>query len=324
MGSCTYVTSVSVSDSSAACDFSNMANNKRQGQLDLRDYFGFKRTKSTTEEQDNHGEEAGRRAEEPRAGEGTDRNMTLPKAVATLSRQVRVLKSMAEQPGPAAEVAQTAMGLKLFKGVPLTNNLRHSREINHQHFFHALAAKIESRMGSLPGKQRSKEEYQSFLNNVKVLQPSNWPDVCGVRYAEKEIQELCSFFKLDNGRQIQRGMREYIDMVKLKSVGEMTPQAPEELKPLLQAVNTLVISTAECERGFSQMNILTTTRNTLEVKSMSALLFIKCVGPPLQMFKPDVYVKSWLQSHCLANDLRARARKVCIKKHDYETLWKLL
>ena len=225
-----------------------------------------------------------------------DRNMTLPKAVATLSRQVRVLKSMAEQPGPAAEVAQTAMGLKLFKGVPLTNNLRHSREINHQHFFHALAAKIESRMGSLPGKQRSKEVYQSFLNNVKVLQPSNWPDVCGVRYAEKEIQELCSFFKLDNGRQIQRGMREYIDMVKLKSVGEMTPQAPEELKPLLQAVNTLVISTAECERGFSQMNILTTTRNTLEVKSMSALLFIKCVGPPLQMFKPDVYVKSWLQS----------------------------
>ena len=48
-GSCTYVTSVSVSDSSAAGDFSNMANNKRQGQLDLRDYFGFKRTKSTTE-----------------------------------------------------------------------------------------------------------------------------------------------------------------------------------------------------------------------------------------------------------------------------------
>ena len=35
-GSCTYVTSVMVSDSSAACDFSNMANNKRQGQLDLR------------------------------------------------------------------------------------------------------------------------------------------------------------------------------------------------------------------------------------------------------------------------------------------------
>ena len=142
--------------------------------------------------------------------------------------------------------------------------------------------------------------------------------------AEKEIQELCSFFKLDNGRQIQRGMREYIDMVRLKTVDEMIPPAPEELKLLLQAVNTLVISTAECERGFSQMNMLTTTRSSLEVKSMSALLFIKCVGPPLNKFRPDVYVKSWLQSHCLANNPKARARKIETKKHDYENLWKLL
>ncbi|XP_034004054.1 E3 SUMO-protein ligase KIAA1586-like [Trematomus bernacchii] len=60
-----------------------------------------------------------------------DRNMTLPKAEASLSRQIRVLKSMAEQPGPRAEETQTAGDLKLFKGVPLTNNSRYSREINH-------------------------------------------------------------------------------------------------------------------------------------------------------------------------------------------------
>ncbi|KAI9522116.1 hypothetical protein NQZ68_039295 [Dissostichus eleginoides] len=58
-------------------------------------------------------------------------------------------------------------------------------------------------------------------------------------------------------------MREYIDMVRLKTVDEMIPPAPEELKPLLQAVNILVIST-ECEHGFSQMNILTTTISSLE------------------------------------------------------------
>lgn len=170
-----------------------------------------------------------------------------------------------------------------------------------------MADSIEKRMGCLPGKQRSKDEYQSFLNNIKALQPFNWPDDCGVCYAEKEIQELCSLFKLDDGRQIQRGMREYIDLVRLKSVGEVKPPAPKELKPLLQAVNTLVISTAECERGFSQMNIVSTTKSALEVKSMSALLFIMCVGSPLKMFKPDVYVKSWLQSHCLANNQKARA-----------------
>ena len=39
---------------------------------------------------------------------------------------------------------------------------------------------------------------------------------------------------------------------------------------------------------------------------------------------PDVYVKTWLQSHCLANNPKARARKIETKKHDYENLWKLL
>ncbi|XP_027145225.1 E3 SUMO-protein ligase KIAA1586-like [Larimichthys crocea] len=50
--------------------------------------------------------------------------------------------------------------------------------------------------------------------------------------------------QLHDVRQIQRGMREYIDMARLKPVDEMKP--PEELKPLLQAVDALVISTAEC------------------------------------------------------------------------------
>ncbi len=31
---------------------------------------------------------------------------------------------------------------------------------------------------------------QSLLNNIKVLQQSNWPHGWGVHYAEKEIQEL--------------------------------------------------------------------------------------------------------------------------------------
>ncbi len=63
---------------------------------------------------------------------------------------------------------------------------------------------------------------------------------------------------------------------------------PKELKPLLQTINTLVVSTAECERGFSQMNILNNTvRSSLKLPSLWALLFIKCVGPPLEKFSPN-------------------------------------
>ncbi len=102
--------------------------------------------------------------------------MTLPRPKQASVDQVHVLKSVAEQPIPMAEEAQTAVDLKLFKGVPLTDNLSYNREINQQRFFHALADSTERRTGCLPGKQRSKDEYQSFLNNIKVLQPSNWPD----------------------------------------------------------------------------------------------------------------------------------------------------
>lgn len=63
-----------------------------------------------------------------------------------------------------------------------------------------------------------------------LLYPSNWQEERGIHYAEKETQELRSFFNLDDGRQIQRWMREHIDLVRLKSVGEVKPAALKELK----------------------------------------------------------------------------------------------
>lgn len=68
------------------------------------------------------------------------------------------------------EEAHTAVDLKLFKGVPLTNNLRYTE----------VACLVN----------RSKEEWQNFPNNIKVLQPYNWPYESGVLYAEKEIEEF--------------------------------------------------------------------------------------------------------------------------------------
>lgn len=188
-------------------------------------------------------------------------------------------------------------------------------------FFNTLAESLQQRMGCLPGKLHDRDKYHQFLANIKTLQPSNWPEECGVRYAETEVLELCTFFKLVS-REAQRGMREYIDTV--KATGEKS-KPPKELKPLLRAVNTLVVSTTECERGFSQMNIISGMRATLELKSLSVLLFIKCVGPPVKCFAPRHYVKSWLQTnHVLASNLQARACERKQLKHNYEPIWSLL
>jgi len=77
-----------------------------------------------------------------------------------------------------------------------------------------------------------------------------------------------------------------------------------DLKPLLTAVNTVAISSCECERTFSAMNnILTPKRNAL-----SSLLFFNCVGPRLKLFISSPYV------HILISKGRRIADEVCCPK----------
>jgi len=58
------------------------------------------------------------------------------------------------------------------------------------------------------------------------------------------------------------------------------------------------ISTAEDERGFSAMNIVSTDlRNSLTIENISAIIFIKINGPPIAKFNSEKYVKNWLRDH---------------------------
>jgi len=70
---------------------------------------------------------------------------------------------------------------------------------------------------------------------------------------------------------------------------------PPELRPLLLALKTIPVCTTECERGFSQMNlIISRTRNSMLVSTASCLMFGKLVGPSLARFDPLPYVRSWI------------------------------
>ena len=77
-----------------------------------------------------------------------------------------------------------------------------------------------------------------------------------------------------------------------ESKGSVT--APE-FRKLLFAIDTIPVSTAACERGFSAMNdICTALRSLLTVDHIAACMYIQTVGPPLILWKPEPYVKSWL------------------------------
>lgn len=62
-------------------------------------------------------------------------------------------------------------------------------------------------------------------------------------------------------------------------------------------LNHLILSSADCERGFSQMNLYhTSERNRLLVSSVNDLLMIGIHGPPITFWNAEKYVISWLKS----------------------------
>ena len=60
-------------------------------------------------------------------------------------------------------------------------------------------------------------------------------------------------------------------------------QKPDDLAELQAAVETIPVTSAEAERGFSTMNIIASPiRNQLSVERLSKLMFASLIGPPLE------------------------------------------
>ena len=70
---------------------------------------------------------------------------------------------------------------------------------------------------------------------------------------------------------------------------------PTSVKELVKSVEIILISTVECERGFSAMN-LTDGRNHLHIPTLSNLLFISINGPPVHCFDAVKFAARWIKS----------------------------
>ena len=70
-----------------------------------------------------------------------------------------------------------------------------------------------------------------------------------IDFGEDEIQLLCSRFRLCSSK-VRDAFNDFKD-----SGGRSIPNA-NNLKPLLNSVDIMPVSTAECERGFSAMNVI--------------------------------------------------------------------
>jgi hypothetical protein len=216
------------------------------------------------------------------------RDMSIPEAHKLINRELLVLESLKKGRGEhLCEISEKPA----FKGITLHEGSKCDVLINANRFFQALRDNLESRL--LPTHHSSNvtsahSTNTLLYNHLKVLYPSFWPDSMDILYGADSIRALCTRFKIDTASSLQ-GMREFIE-----NGGKRISQ---QLLPLLRTIECIPVSTAECERGFSAMNLIVTDcRSSLSISRASALMMIRLVGPPLRLWKPSAYVQSWLTS----------------------------
>lgn len=215
---------------------------------------------------------------------------------------IRYLRSMKNNKDVHSLEAETAVAQKCFKKVSLTD-WKKVPKINANQLIESLVVNLSNRL------LESSEDLKDILEYSKVLSPENWPknekQEVDIRHGQQEIIKLCKKFKCDS-KQAVSGMRDFISS---------PTSLPKSLQPLKNCLNSLACGTAECERGFSAMNLIVTRlRTLLTIKNLNDLMFIKINGPPACKFNPQVYMKKWLLHHRYAND--NQTRKVEEKNYD--------
>ena len=152
------------------------------------------------------------------------------------------------------------------------------------------------------GTIRTSDAYQKLLDQLCVLYPIYWSQNLELNYSEEEIRSLCHRFGFPRSSTVS-AFHDYVD--------NQGRKVPDDLLPLLRCCSCIPVSSAECERGFSLMNIVcTSVRNRLTVKRISNLMFIKLHGPLINSWNPEKYVKSWLRARRTADDQRVRKSKI--------------
>jgi hypothetical protein len=167
---------------------------------------------------------------------------------------------------------QNAASKLEFKGIKLEFGKVH--KINQQDFFQKLSDNISihmfttraSHMSSGSDTLSNREKCNKLVHNLEILYRSKWPKETDPCFGDKQIRELAKEFDECVSSSVH-GFCEYV-------ISGNCDNFPSEFQPLAAAVNTLIISTAECEQSFSTVNsTISCVRSSMLLKTAAALMF---------------------------------------------------
>ena len=139
---------------------------------------------------------------------------------------------------------------------------------------------------------------------VILFEPQTWNiEEVVVPWREGE-EKLKKFNTIFNFPVCVNDFRTYVE----NSLIDKANKIPQTIAKAKNIINTIAISSAEAERGFSKMNqIIVDNRSNLNIQNVSNLLTISLTGLPLNIWDP--FVKSWLRQHNSADDTRVKKTK---------------
>ena len=194
-------------------------------------------------------------------------------------------------------------------------------------FFQSLANSLRVRMLTVSSRRGEKDSeanrnaaaYNELVTQVSLLSHTTWPSNYDELPAldERSIRQLSERFHLDSSASAA-GFKLF------KAVGGRSLN--DQLEPLSTALSVIPISTAECERSFSVMNnIISSKRNRLAVGNAADLMVISIMGPPVGKFNPKSYAEAWLrQGRHAASDKNTKKRSCNDDQSPYAHLFNIL
>ncbi|CAH2276051.1 Hypothetical predicted protein [Pelobates cultripes] len=218
-------------------------------------------------------------------------DITLSRAYQLINRSVRAIEKMKDMPGKHLKEVMESLEKGNFKDVTINpESTRGQVRINLPKFDQSLVDNLCSRLFNCEQQTYSFITVSSQRWTINVDSP--WFE------GEVKLEQLCKRFRLSYAS-ICEGFRDYID--------NGGAEIPENLKPVVTAVNSLPVTYGDCERGFSTMNlVMSPIRSGLGIERLSSLLFISLIGPPVHLWDPLPYVTKWLTTHRSADDTKSR------------------
>lgn len=250
-------------------------------------------------------------------------SLNLIQAHSDVTMLIKVFENRVDNMGRRAVEAKIAIENMKFQDVELCERAK-IPIIPEKQFYRSLANNLTSRLLS---SSNASENYNSIMNDIKVIHPMYWPRDLSITYGEHEIQRICDRFKISSSRDIIRDFRHFKQGLTPMLSGDKPTifEQPPSFKKLISIINSIAVSSAECERGFSAMNlILSPLRSSLYISTVCDLLRIRLLGSPVARYNPERHVKSWLaKGHHSALDTKSKQRSQKMYNEDSIALWEL-